>query len=90
MITTYENGHREHPEDLLRRFGARFAILERLAYATLLSVEFANEAKSVADPVMDTELAEGIQELHSDFRQMRSAIETFVGELKTKAHGGAR
>ena len=93
MITTYDSGYKDHPEELLQRFGARLAIFELAANATLISVDLAEIHDSIADPRIDTELARAIQELHSDYRQMRKAIEEFVRELRDRAYpqrnGGA-
>ena len=86
MKTTDCTGRPDHPEELLQRFDGRLALLDQVAeYA--LTVEDINERTDVyCEAPLRPEIAQGIRELYSDFREMRQAIDAFVLDLLDRAY----
>ena len=64
----------QHPEELLRRFGARLSLLYGVAYGSLDTHDLAETSELSAEPIMDRKLGHAIFELVDDFEQLQEAV----------------
>jgi hypothetical protein len=62
------------PEELLRRFRGRMAIVDALAYASIDCHWFNRETELTSEPPLSEDLATGLRELSDDFEDLQRGI----------------
>ena len=87
MKTTDCNGRPEHPEDLLRRFRGRIALLDALGYAAIDCHWAVKERGILFDVPVSEPIATGLRALYEDFEDLERGILAWVEAGKKPGDG---